>query len=87
MRLLLAKQSVTSSDRSKTPQMDALRSFQLLQDVRLYIDVASEGLMPGPRDKISKDKTEVSRTPVEVRCRGRFRFDMAEPLGIAAKAC
>ena len=62
--------------------MQALERIELVQDVHLALNLESKPLLPAdPFSKSSKEQPQqVSATPVEIRCAGRFRWDTAKML-------
>jgi hypothetical protein len=73
----------TSADR-REPNVGGLERVELLRDVEMHFLAASAGLLPGDNNQAAKGEHETApggaqgqQTPVDIRCRGPFEFDLA----------
>ncbi len=70
-----------ATGKKTTPSL-AIESLRLLKDVHLYLELDSSGLLPGKRGAANssaavRQPASAPPPPMEVRCKGAFRFDMA----------
>ncbi|MGB6042504.1 MAG: hypothetical protein WBF93_05025, partial [Pirellulales bacterium] len=78
MRMLLANGGLSNKG-GLSDKTVVLRSFQLLHDVHFHAEADWDGLLPGKKTKAAQSVPTSEKTTeqvVDVRCKGRFRFDV-----------
>jgi len=66
----------TKSQTTENPAMQAVEKFELLRDVKLFVELDSKQFLPDNTSKTPDRVADEESSPVEIQCSGAFRLNI-----------
>ncbi len=68
----------TESQTTENPAMQAIEKFELLRDVKLFVELDSKQFLPDSTSETPDHVADEESSPVEIQCSGAFRLNISD---------